>query len=243
VLRVEQIGGFVPVESLVTYLPQLTVYGDGRVISPGPVIDIYPGPAVPNVQVQTITPAAVRTLVGLAITAKVGTPFDFGQPQVADGTSTRITVLTGAGEQVSTVYMLGLDDGLTAAQRMARVPLRNLVAKLEDLPGTVGADKVGQSSPYVPDVLAVVDAPWVADPTLTEPEQAWPGPALPGEKVGAPGGNLGCVTVSGAQLATVLDAATHANQLTPWLWDAMRYRLQFRPLLPDESSCDDLGQH
>jgi hypothetical protein len=238
VLRVEQIGGFVPVESLVTYLPELTVYGDGRVLTQGPVPAMYPGPALPNIQVQTITPEALRTLVNLAVAAKVGMPADFGQPPVADGTSARITVLTSAGPQVSTVYMLGMDDGLTADQRAARAPLRDLVAKLEDL-----RDTLGQSRSYVPDVLAAVDSPWVADPTLTEPERAWPGPALPGQQVGAPGGNLGCVTVSGAQLTSVLDAAGHANQLTPWVWDGTRYRVQFRPLLPDESSCDDLGQH
>jgi hypothetical protein len=243
VLRVEQIGGFVPAESLVTYLPELSVYGDGRVLTQGPVPAVYPGPALPNVQVQMITPGALSTLVNLAVAGKVGVPADFGQPPVADGTSARITVLTSAGPQVSTVYMLGMDEGLTAEQRSARAPLRALVAKLEDLPGTLGADKVGQSRPYVPAVLAAVDSPWTADPTLTEPEQAWPGPALPGQKVGAPGGDLGCVTVSGPQLAPVLDAAGHANQLTPWVWDATRYRVQFRPLLPDESSCDDLGQH
>jgi hypothetical protein len=245
VLRVEQIGGFVSVQSLVTRVPDLTVYADGRVIAPGPVIAIYPGPALPNIQVQTVTPQAVRALVGLAIAARVGAAVDFGQPRVSDGTSTRITVLTSAGKQVSTVYMLGMDNGLTADQRAARAPLRDLLAKLGDLPGTLGADQVGPSSPYAPNALAAVDSPWVDVPGaggLTEPEQAWPGPPLPGDKIGPSGGNLSCVTVSGPQLATVLDAAQHANELTPWTWGGGRYRMQFRPLLPDESSCAELGE-
>jgi hypothetical protein len=246
VLRVEQTGGFVSVESLVTRVPDLTVYGDGRVIAPGPVMAIYPGPALPNIQVQKVTAQAVRTLVGLAVAAKVGAALDFGQPSVSDGTSTRITVLTSSGKQVSTVYMLGMDNGLTPGQRAARAPLRDLVAKLGDLPGTLGADEVGPSNPYTPHALAAVDSPWVGDPAaggLTEPERAWPGPGLPGDKIGPSGGNLSCVTVSGSQLATVLDTAGQANQLTPWTWDGERYRMRFRPLLPDESSCADLREH
>ena len=41
VLRVDYVGGFVPVEDVVSRLPLVSVYGDGRVITLGPVIAIF----------------------------------------------------------------------------------------------------------------------------------------------------------------------------------------------------------
>ena len=45
-------GGFVTPESLLARLPIVVVYADGRVITQGPQIDIYPGPLMPNLQEQ-----------------------------------------------------------------------------------------------------------------------------------------------------------------------------------------------
>src|SRR5262245_38353160 len=63
VLRVEYIGGFVAVQTLATRLPFLTVYGDGRVITEGPQILIYPGPALPNVLERRIGAGDLNRLV------------------------------------------------------------------------------------------------------------------------------------------------------------------------------------
>ena len=52
---------------------------------------------------------------------------------------------------------------------------------------------------------------------------------------------LGCVTVNGDDIATVLNAAITANKLTPWTSGAQKWLADFRPLLPDESSCADLA--
>ena len=49
VLRVEYTGGFVSPSATVGRLPLVSVYADGRVISEGPQIDIFPGPALPGV--------------------------------------------------------------------------------------------------------------------------------------------------------------------------------------------------
>jgi hypothetical protein len=245
VLRVDIVDGFVPAEFVVTRLPIISVYGDGRVITEGPVITIYPGPALPNILVRTISMAGVDALVRRALASGVGRDTDLGQPPVADAPSTRFTVLTDAGSQVTQVNALGIGDedyGLTAEQRSARRALRDLLNDLADLPGTLGPDAAGAQRPYEPDAVAAVSQAWT-DPGSTDipaqPERAWPGPTLPGESMGNRPG-LGCVMVTGTGAATVLAAATSANVLTPWTSDGHRWLVRFRPLLPEETSCADL---
>ncbi len=56
VLRIEQSGGFVAVQYNLTRMPMLTLYGDGLIVTPGPQIEIYPGPALPALAQQRLTP-------------------------------------------------------------------------------------------------------------------------------------------------------------------------------------------
>lgn len=243
VLRVEYVGGFVAPMTLLERLPTFTLYGDGRVITQGPQIAIYPAPALPSVSVRTISSSAVGDLVRLAVDAGVGSGDDLGAPHVSDVPSTLITVVVSGGVRQTEVYGLGLDDGLTAPQLAARQKLTDLINKLTDLPGTLGEAAAGEEKQYEPTALAVLARPWTA-PGVEEPaqeERPWPGPALPGSPVMGPSVGVNCQTVTGAELDTVLAAARSANQLTPWVWDGQRYAVAFRPLLPDEASCADLA--
>jgi hypothetical protein len=209
------------------------------------VVAIYPSPALPNVLVQMISKAGVDSLVTRALAQGVGRGIDLGQPPVADAPSTMFTVLTENGPKVTEVYALGIGDdggGLTAEQRFARRQLQELVDALTDLQATLGADVVDQQRPYQPVRVAAIAREWT-DPGTPNvpapPERVWPGPALPGAPIGnLPG--LSCVTVAGADVATVLAAATSANALTPWISAGRRWLVDFRPLLPDETSCADL---
>ncbi len=242
VLRVEYVDGFVPVQHIVTSLPLITVYGDGRVITEGPMIEIYPAPAMPNVLVRTIPHAAVDQLVRLAIDAGVGSGADYGQPPIADAPSTQVTVLTDEGALVSRANALGMDEhGVTEAQAANRRQLQGLVDKLTDLSALPGAD-AGEEQSYEPTALAAVSWPFVdpeSEDVPEQPEIAWPGPALPGDELTNFGG-LNCLIVSGAELPAVLEAAAGANVLTPWVSDGQRWSVAFRPLLPEESTCADL---
>src|SRR3954464_7256511 len=47
---VEYSGGCVSPSATAGMLPLISFYADGRVITEGPVIDIYPAPALPNLQ-------------------------------------------------------------------------------------------------------------------------------------------------------------------------------------------------
>lgn len=249
VLQVGYTGGFLTPEMLAARLPLVSVYADGRVVTEGPVIAVYPGPAWPNVQVQQTDPAGVRTLVERAQEAGVTATGDLGTPPIADAPNTRFTLTTASGTTVREVYALfeGSDPGLTEEQQGARAELRGLVDALTDLPGTLGPDAVLVAAPYEPSAVAAVVRPWTAAdqeaaPDLPQPEARWPGPPLPGEPLG-PLPDLTCVTATGDQAAALAAAARGANRLTPWVTDdGARWAATFRPLLPHESDCADLTE-
>jgi hypothetical protein len=239
VLRVEHVGGFVPPSALPARLPIVSVYADGKAISEGPVAEIYPGPALPNLQVAQLEPGAVQDLVDRALAAGVAETTDLGSPRVADAATTRFTVVTTAGTHVREAYALWEmpeDTGVTAEQVEARARLSGLLEGLTDV-----AVSGGDTAAYVPEAVAAVVSPWF-DPGdgLPQPEQPWPGPALPGEPLGGPPG-VTCVTAGGEEGAALLDAARSANLTTPWVTgDGLRWSVAFRPLLPDETGCADL---
>lgn len=237
VLRTEQFGGFVPQDRTVGALPQVSVYADGRVISEGPVVAVYPGPALPNVQVQTISPERVQELIKAAEAAGVRNGADFGRPNVADAPSTRVTVVTPQGTQSVTAAALHesqpQDPQLTPAQRSAREKLATYVSSLTSLQTSQSDVK-----PYSAEAVAVLARPWV-DPGGTDPkspEKAWPGPALPGTYLNA-AIKIGCVMVTGAEKDKVWAAAKDATAITPWTADGAKYLITFRPMLPDEAGC------
>ncbi|MGN9911085.1 hypothetical protein ACTMTJ_26355 [Phytohabitans sp. LJ34] len=244
-LRIDHTGGFTTPGDNVARLPIVTIYGDGRAIVQGPQPAIYPGPALPNLQVIKISSADVDKLVARATGAGVGTAKDLGQPPIADAPSTRFTVGAEGGPAITEVYALSEADnasGLTADQVAARTKLRDLLTAVSDLPTTLGI-KAGSEQAYEPVTLAAIASPYVApDPATVGKEQtavAWPGPALPGTSVGK-GLETGCVTVTGADTAKVLAAAGKANAATPWTSDGRKWTVILRPLLPDEAGCADL---
>nr|BFE63200.1 hypothetical protein GCM10020063_077260 [Dactylosporangium thailandense] len=235
VLQVRSSGGMLPVEMLVTQVPEISVYGDGRVITAGPVTEMYPGPALPNVQVRHASPETVRKLAERAVKAGVGNGADLGTPQIMDAGTTIITVRTGTGLVTSDAPALGLgDDGLSAAQHQARKPLVELVRYLREL-------DLGEPVAFEPSLVAAVGHQWQPreDGLPTDPPPVdWPGAApLPGDPVGNL--NVRCVT---ADAAPVLAAARSANARTPWVSGGARWEVGLRPLLPHESSCSDVNR-
>lgn len=55
VVRIEQTGGMMPPWETLRWHPSVALYGDGRLIMQGPQIEIYPGPALPNLQLTRLS--------------------------------------------------------------------------------------------------------------------------------------------------------------------------------------------
>jgi hypothetical protein len=235
VLRVEQTGGFVGPNARVGRLPQVSVYADGRVITQGPQVAIYPGPALPNVLVQQASPVTVDELVAKG--KQLGAAGDLGRPRVSDATTTTLTVDGRTIQAYALNEAQPSDPALTAAQREARA---KLTAFIDQISGLSDAKGMPAAQPYRPTAVAVLSTPWVKSELPTQPPAvAWPGPALPGQYLQA-GAKLGCLTVTGADADKVLAAAEKANQQTPWTSASATWSVSFRPLLPDETGCADL---
>jgi hypothetical protein len=246
VLRVEHVGGFMPAQWTYGRLPLSSLYADGRLITEGPMPASHPGPALPNVQVQELDVATVQEAADRAVAAGITERGDLGSPPIADAPSTRFTLGTAEGVVTRDVYALSEFEadatGLTEEQMAGRARLRELLAFLSDLGQRPTPDGRAPVEPYVPEAVAAISTPWT-DPEddLDHPDRTWPGPALPGAPIGALPG-VGCLTATGDEATAVLAAAEDANALTAWLSaEGTRWSVLFRPLLPDESGCADLG--
>ena len=240
-LRVERYGGLAGPELTLGGIPMVSVYADGRVIAPGPQIMIYPGPALPNPQVARIEDTKLGKLDALVRRASdlVRSAGDLGRPSVADAPTTRITV--GDHGTTRTLEVVGLfeaspdDPRLSPAQRDARAELRAFADFVVQHSGAGGVE----TRAYRPTAVAALARPYLrTNDDLGQPPMSWPGPALPGDALGV---RTGCVTVTGEALAKVLAAAAKANAGTPWTSGGQQWRVVFRPLLPDETGCADLG--
>ena len=243
VLQVETGGGFVMPTYALTAFPSFSLFGDGRLVSVGPQIEIYPAPALPSLWQQQLTPEGVAALLAEAERAGV-----FDDPVLDDfcgvadvGTTTIVAVADGVRHTAS-VYALGMDTAMCQDDVAARERLAAFVVRLVDL-SWLPAGSVGEPEPYDFDAIAIVAEPYgEGDPTLPQQEVSWPLATSPGAfaEIGE-GLGLRCGTVSGDDLATLRPLLEQSNQRTPWTAEGETYLLTLRPLLPDEADCSALA--
>lgn len=251
VVRIAWTGGFVPYEFIFTSVPRFTLLGDGRVLVEGPQIAIYPGPALPNVQVRRLTEEGIQSI--LFRIAETGL-FDDSHSWtaatqfIADANSTVFTVRADNREVVVDVYALGLltdpsmvPTGIPADELEAHERLADLEGDLLNLdawiPADDWADPAWQS--YEPGALRLLVANIDARPPnpdgLDAEPIAWPGLTAP-DQFGTASTiqDFRCGVVSGAEGAAWYAALSQANQLTRWSHGGHLYSVTPRPLLPDE---------
>jgi hypothetical protein len=246
VVRIENGGGFVGPTYQIRQLPWLSIYGDGRVMVLGPQIEIYPGPALPNVVTFRISEGGLQKVLEEALAAGLlGADAHYDYPGIADAGTTTFTVVAGGKRHVVSAYALSeggaMDSQLDPEILRARTALLAFQEKALDLRLWLGAAVVEPESAYRFDALRIfVAPPQPADEQLQPAFVDWP-LATPLASFGAPVvGNLGdtrCAVVSGDDLAKLLTAVQSSNELTLWRSGGKEYQLILRPLLPDESGC------
>jgi hypothetical protein len=241
VLRWEYVGGFVAPEALLGRIPAFSLYGDGRIVTEGPQIEIYPGPALPNLLSRTVSEEGIQAILAAARDAGLMRgDANYPYPCVADAPDTRFTVTADGTTSVVAANALGGAEGeCRGADLEARAKLFAFWSKLGDWSTWLPDGSIGPEEPYAADAVRIYVQPYVAtDPSLEQRPLEWPGPALGSvdEPVEMLRG-VRCGVVDGAGLAALIAVATKANQLTPWRSEGKDFGVVFRPLLPDESGC------
>ncbi len=248
VLRVEIGGGLVPPGRILSELPVVSIYGDGRVITQGPMIEIYPGPALPNLRVSRISEAGLQEVLAAAADAGLlGNDAHYDYPGIADAPTTIFTVNAGGTTSRVSAYALGIGEDpsmIPPEEAAARADLADFESKLGDLAGWLGADVASADQPY--DFTAIRIYSQRATPVGREPEASprfaeWP-LATPLATFGEPfragaEPTMRCGVVRGDDLATLRPALQAADQLTYWQSGGETWSLILRPLLPDETGC------
>jgi hypothetical protein len=245
ILRMAYEGGFVPYEYTLGSTPFWSLFGDGTLIVPGPQIEIYPGPALPNLTATSVSEDGIQAILEAARDAGLmDGDANYGNQCIADAATTVFT--TSADGMTSIVSAYALDVGEPAGScgndkdAEARAKLAAFQSKLTDLWSWLPSGSLGTERPYEPTEMRVYILPYHGDAELPQDPIEWPlEPPLDafGEPVQDAPASTRCGVVTGEDLTTLRAAAKEANALTPWTSGDTEYHLIFRPLLPDEHAC------
>jgi hypothetical protein len=251
VLRVEYSGGFVAPSFLLTSFPSFTLTGDGRVIVPGAQIDLFPGPALPAVNVRRLSEAGIQAVLReVARTALFGASVEYrgAQNVVADAADTIFTLRADETKVTVLVYGLGTLDpaannqGISAAEIAAHEVLSRLSDRLTNLDAWLPASAWADTSwhPYRADALRLLVRNAEADPPgdsgIGNKLLDWPDTSDPAT-FGQPNrlDDQRCGVVSGQHASDWYAALSGANQLIRFVDGDHRYQVTVRPLLPDDA--------
>jgi hypothetical protein len=239
-------GGFVAPGTILGQLPVIVVHADGRVITQGPQVAIYPGPLMPNLLERTLSADTLARLIDLAHDEDLLRNAHYDFPGIADATDTVLTIELGGTTYRVSAYALaeaGVEMApgipLDEATTKGRAQLRAFIDVLTGLPST---DFVDAEHTYLPTAIRIYSrtADVVPNSELPgeQPAIAWPlgDLATAGEAVANHEG-VRCQLVEGADLATVMPALDRASQLSTFRSGDELYALIPRPLLPGETGC------
>jgi hypothetical protein len=245
ILRMAYEGGFVPYEYTLGSTPFWSLFGDGTLIVPGPQIEIYPGPALPNLTATQLSEDGIQAILEAARDAGLlDGDANYGDQCIADAATTVFTTTADGTTSVVSAYALDVGEPAgtcgNAKDADARARLAAFQARLTDLRSWLPDGSVGSERPFDPTEMRVYVLPYQGDPELPQDQIEWPlEPALDtfGQPIQNAPADIRCGVVTGEDLATLLAATRDANALTPWTSDGSDYQLIFRPLLPDEHTC------
>jgi hypothetical protein len=235
VLRVSTGGGYVPQDVALSQIPELTVYGDGRVVFLGPTTLEYPGAALPNLRELRLSDEGIDRIVRLARAAGLldRRPPRYGTPGVTDNPSTTVTVNANGKPRTVSVYALGFDDERLSERAQAnRRRLQRFLDAANTFPRRFVVEPEHEHRPTAVEVHRIP-----VDEVLAPTQPDWPLSTFGTPRTGAEPTETTCTTLTGADAATVLAAAADARAGDVWNVAGRPAQLVFRPLLPGEAGC------
>jgi len=234
-----------PPRSTFGSLPILVVTTDGRVLTQGPVMEIYPGPLVAPVVERPISPGGVARLLQDASDAGILRP---------DGDFTGGTMMPGAAAARLQVVVDGVAYDLVGDANGA-TPCPPTQSCPAPIPGTPAAfatywyrlldvagwlePELGPEREHTPAAYAVIVGP-PPEPWPGAAPAVWPSDEPPLDRFGAPvKGEPGtrCGTADGGLADALRPLFAGATQLTPFVATASAsatHGLTVRPLLPGD---------
>jgi hypothetical protein len=210
----------------------LVVTGDGRLLQPGAVIEIYPGPLLPNLQQRTISEDGIQHLLALAdehvLLADVTYP---GPDNVMDAPDTVVVVNAGGESYEHRANALGF-EGEGAETDESRARLQDFVTAASEFAAS-DDPSLGEEQPYEAEAYLIRATPDQPDrtPDGLEPSIVeWPADA-PVRLADA----ADCAEVPAASVEGML---VDANQLTRFLDAGVAYALSVQPRVAGQSCRD-----
>ena len=236
ILRVEQAGGFVPPDFIVTRTPQFSLYGDGTVLfqrPPDPNAGLSLGPA--TLARAQLSDEQMDALLAFALNA--GHLADarelYVNNRVADAPDTVFTVSTRPLSKIVTVQALGIGADPLDPDATILTALGHLFDLLSNFGAEVQKGNAAAAGTYEPAAYRGILAEGQAQPQAI----AWPWTDLtPADFVasGNFGFKMGVLTPAQAKLLTPTpQGGLFATPITAP--DKTPYTIALRPLLPDET--------
>jgi hypothetical protein len=245
-LRITSEGGFIGPAATLATIPQVSVYADGRILTPGAIDAVYPGPLVAPVSIKNVGAVGATAIVA-AVRAggldKEGVGGGIGNPDAA----TTVIAVSIDGTTITSRFHFGGGPGGPGLPGAGGSPdpavaaAEAFVARLNDPAETWGAadPTVSTLTPTAYRIFVAPGAPQ-GDGSTTAPALAWPlataldafgAPAVPDRGIAG----LRQGAVFGADANTLDPVFAAANQLTAFSSDGRLYTLFVRTLLPDEA--------
>ena len=248
VVSITEVGGLITPELTAERLTDIAIYGDGRVIQPGAIPAIFPGPLLPALLQTTVSPAGIQAVLDLARQDGLA---DHAQSYLtgigADMPDTIITVVVNGKAVIGRFSSLGASGpNLTdPAEIAARAKASDFISHLTGYPSVLTQYQVGQAQSYVPQAVQIVAR--LGDPSAgVEPSMlarqplVWPlaapltafGQPIP--PTSTPLNVARCGTVAGDDLKLLWPLLQEATGITGFSSGGVTWRVTPTPLLPGQ---------
>lgn len=229
-------GGMVPVDMAASVQPRLVITADGTVHRPAPMLEIFPGPVMPQVE-TTVLDDEDRTAVFAAIGDHLDDLIDADilHPGAADAAFSELVIRTDDEIVQMAVPVLVAEDGLVeGGSDPAHQAAIELTAEIEAIVDESAREWEAGS----PDAIRIT--------SISYDEEADPGvgPAVEFPLDGAalaPTEGFGCLDLTGDELDHFIEIIDEsgADASTPWMTQGRLFQLIVRPVYTHEPACFD----